>query len=126
MLYSLKSTVVALILFIFAITSGSSIGWGTARVIANLIISVILTVIFFFWEAFIPEKLAALFVYCSLCFLSINVDFRPPKMWRYSNFGILVFVALLPFFWWVAVMLLYSWLWQEVYGWSTIITAVHL
>ena len=47
-------------------------------------------------------------------------------MWRYENFGILVSTALVPFLWWGAVMLLFSWLWQEVYGWSTIITALHL
>lgn len=47
-------------------------------------------------------------------------------MWFYENFSILIATALLPFMWWGAVQLLFSWLWQEVYGWSALKTAVHL
>ncbi|KAF9461921.1 MFS general substrate transporter [Collybia nuda] len=100
---------VALVLFIFAVTSGSVSGWGTARVIAPLILSVVLVLVFLVWEAHIPEELAAL----------------PPKVWKYENFGILIAVSLQPFMWWASVQLLFSWLYQEVYGWSTINTAVH-
>ncbi|KAJ8495123.1 hypothetical protein ONZ45_g13001 [Pleurotus djamor] len=100
---------IALVLFVFAVTSGSISGWGSAQVIANLVISIVLVILFFLWEMYIPEELAAL----------------PPKVWRYTNFGVLVACATLPFLWWGAVMLLFSWLWQEVYGWSALITAVH-
>ncbi|KAF5387419.1 hypothetical protein D9757_007777 [Collybiopsis confluens] len=62
---------VAVILFVFAVTSGSIDGWGSATVIANLVISIVLTIAFFIWEAYIPEEVAAL----------------PPKVWRYENFG---------------------------------------
>ncbi|PFH50117.1 hypothetical protein AMATHDRAFT_4276 [Amanita thiersii Skay4041] len=100
---------IALILFIFAVTSGSVDGWRTGRAIAPLIISVFMAVGFFVWESMIPEDMAAI----------------PPGMWFYTNFSILTATALLPFMWWGSVQFLFSWLWQEVYGWSTIITAVH-
>lgn len=45
----------ALILFIFAVTSGSATGWGSARVIAPLIISVLLAAAFTFWEHWVDE-----------------------------------------------------------------------
>lgn len=50
---------VALVLFIFAVTSGSIDGWGTAEVIAPLILSILLFVAFFTWEARQPEEIAA-------------------------------------------------------------------
>ncbi|KAF9262403.1 MFS general substrate transporter [Marasmius fiardii PR-910] len=101
---------IAIILFVFAVTSGSISGWGSAQVIANLVISIVLTAIFFVWEAYFqPEEIAAL----------------PPSMWHYKNFGVLLSTALLPFLWWGAVMLEFSWLWQEVYGWSSVKVAVH-
>ncbi|ETW77131.1 major facilitator superfamily [Heterobasidion irregulare TC 32-1] len=99
----------ALVLFIFAVTSGSIDGWGSARVIAPLVLSVFLAVIFFLWELYLPESLAAV----------------PPSMWKYRNFTILIAVGLQPFMWWAAVQLLFSWYYQEVFEWSTINTAVH-
>ncbi len=51
---------IAFILFIFAITSASTEGWGSARVLAPLIVSLFLIVAFFIYEARIPEQRAAL------------------------------------------------------------------
>ncbi|KIM27007.1 hypothetical protein M408DRAFT_72095 [Serendipita vermifera MAFF 305830] len=100
---------VAVILFIFAVTSGSTVGWGTAYVLAPLLISLALAAGFLFWEARINPDDAVL----------------PPKMWKYDNFGILVSLALLPYFWWLTSFInLTSW-WEQVYGWSPITTAVH-
>ncbi|KAF8961605.1 MFS general substrate transporter, partial [Flammula alnicola] len=99
----------SLILFVFALTSGASTGWGQARVIAPLVISIVLLGGFFVYEAYLPEYLAAV----------------PPKTWKYENFGILIATALLPYMWWGCVQSLYSWVWQEVYGWTPIISAVH-
>jgi len=100
---------VAVILFIFAVTSGSTKGWGTAYILAPLIISLAITVVFFWWEAYSHPDDAVL----------------PPRMWRYRNFGILVTLALLPIFWWVTSFVnLVSW-WEAVYGWNAINTAVH-
>lgn len=53
---------VALILFIYAVTSGSSDGWATAGVLAPLIISIFLIVGFFYWETLIPFENAAMYV----------------------------------------------------------------
>jgi len=100
---------VAAILFIFAITSGSIDGWGSAQVIAPLIISFVLIVAFFFWESRLSETYAAI----------------PSKMWRYENFTVLIILSLAPFMWWSAIFLQFSWLWEVVYHWGAINTAVH-
>ncbi|OCH86704.1 MFS general substrate transporter [Obba rivulosa] len=99
----------SLILFIFAVTSGSIDGWGSAKVIAPLVISVVLMVLFFLWEARLPESYAAL----------------PPKMWHYENFTILTVISLIPFMWWGSIFPLFSWLDELVYDWSAINTGVH-
>lgn len=98
----------ALILFIFALTSGAADGWSSAQVLTTLILSIALIVVFLIYEARIDASHAAL----------------PPKVWFFPNFAILVGTALIPYFWWLCVFLVYSPLWQEVYGWSTIMTAV--
>jgi len=98
-----------LILFIFAVTSGSIDGWGSATVIAPLVISPALAVGFFMWEAKLPELNAAL----------------PPKVWRYENFTILIIISLVPFTWWGSIFPLFSWIWEIVYGWSPINVAAH-
>ncbi|KAG6864100.1 hypothetical protein C0991_012480 [Blastosporella zonata] len=98
-----------LVLFIFGVTTGSVNGWNTARCLAPFIISLFLIAGFFIWEARLPEDMAAI----------------PPSLWKLTNFGILVSSATMPFMWWGAVQLLFSWMWQNVYGWSPIIAALH-
>ena len=100
---------VAVILFIFAVTSGSTKGWATAYVLAPLIISIFVLGAFLVWESRIPPDDAVL----------------PPRMWRYRNFGVLVGLALLPYFWWVTSFVLITSWWEQVFGWSAINTAVH-
>lgn len=105
--YSLA--LVAVILFIFSVTSGSTIGWGTAYVLTPLLISLVLATGFLWWEAHTNPDDAVL----------------PPRMWRYQSFGILVSLVLLPYFWWLTSFInLTSW-WEQVYGWSPITIAVH-
>ncbi|EKM77920.1 hypothetical protein AGABI1DRAFT_129710 [Agaricus bisporus var. burnettii JB137-S8] len=99
---------VGLILFIFGVTSGSTTGWDSARCLAPFLISFIFLIGFFFWEARIPEEMAAI----------------PPSLWRVDNFAIIAGCATMPIMWWATVQLLYSWIWQNVYGWSPIMTAV--
>jgi MFS family permease len=100
---------VAVILFIFAVTSGQPKGWGSAYVLAPLIISLAITAVFLWWEAHTNPDDAVL----------------PPRMWRYRNFGVLATLALLPYFWWVTSFInLVAW-WEQVYGWTAISTAVH-
>lgn len=49
----------ALILFIYAVTSASTDGWGSAGVVAPLVISISMIVGFFVWETRIPPSIAA-------------------------------------------------------------------
>ncbi|KAF8605943.1 MFS general substrate transporter [Ceratobasidium sp. AG-I] len=98
----------SVILFVYALTSGSVEGWTSAGVLAPLFISVALAVSFFVWEAKIDEDSAAL----------------PPKLWFYKNFAVLFAVALMPYFWWVQIYLTFSSYWQDHLGWSSIIAGV--
>jgi MFS family permease len=50
----------ALLLFIFAVTSSAENGWGSAIVLAPLLISLALAGGFFFWETIVPENRAAM------------------------------------------------------------------
>ncbi|KAF8677372.1 Major Facilitator Superfamily [Rhizoctonia solani] len=99
---------VAVILFVYALTSGSVEGWRAAGVLAPLFVAVALAVAFFFWEARIDEDSAAL----------------PPKLWFYKNFAVLFGVALMPYFWWVQIYLTFSAYWQDHLHWSSIIAGV--
>lgn len=124
------SSVVALILFVLALTFGSTDGWGTSRVIAPLILFVVITIFFFVWEARLPEALASMYV-SMLSHVHPSDYFpgsfhSPPSMWKYQNFSILIAVGLQPFMWWASVQFLFSWFYQDVFHWSTLNTAVHL
>ena len=86
---------VSVVLFIFAVTSGSAdvtsssgSGWGKAKVIAPLVISILMAAVFFVYEAKIDPQMAAL----------------PPRVWFYPNVPILAALGLVPFFWWVSCM----------------------
>ncbi|KAK7681756.1 hypothetical protein QCA50_015103 [Cerrena zonata] len=100
----------ALILFIFAVTSGSSSGWASAGVLVPLIISVFMVVGFFVYETKIPAEVAAV----------------PPSTWFLPNFAVLFGVALLPYFWWTTIFTIFTTLWQQFYGWSAIETALRM
>ncbi|KAG8746848.1 hypothetical protein FRC10_003370 [Ceratobasidium sp. 414] len=98
----------AIILFVYALTTGSVSPWASAGVLVPLFISVALVVAFFVWETRVDEKNAAL----------------PPKLWFYPNFAVLFAVALMPYFWWIQIYLTFSPYWQDVLHWSSIITGV--
>ncbi|KAF8839739.1 MFS general substrate transporter [Paxillus ammoniavirescens] len=104
------SHLVAIILFIFALTSGSADGWATAEVLVPLIMSTLMVAGFFYWETVIPADRAAI----------------PPRTWFYNNFAVLFGLALLPFFWWIVVFTIFTTLWQNIFHWSVISTAVHM
>ncbi|PIL32540.1 MFS general substrate transporter [Ganoderma sinense ZZ0214-1] len=101
---------VALILFIFAVTSGTTSGWGSAAVLAPLIVAVFLVAGFFYFETTIPVDRAAI----------------PPRTWFLPNFLVLFFTALLPYFWWTTVFTLYTTVWQDIWHWSASSTAIHM
>ncbi|KIJ19716.1 hypothetical protein PAXINDRAFT_166798 [Paxillus involutus ATCC 200175] len=101
---------VAIILFIFALTSGSADGWATAEVLIPLIMSILMMAGFFYWETVTPADRAAI----------------PPRTWFYNNFSVLFALALLPFFWWIVVFTIFTTLWQNIFHWSVISTAIHM
>ena len=78
--------------------------------LAPLIIAVLLVFGFFYFETRIPADRAAI----------------PPRTWFLPNFLVLFFTALLPFFWWTTVFTIYTTLWQDVWHWSAISTAIHM
>ncbi|KAG2359913.1 major facilitator superfamily domain-containing protein [Suillus spraguei] len=97
---------VSFVLLIFAVTSGST----DAVVLILLIISIIMIAGFFYWETLLPADRAAI----------------PPRTWFYNNFSVLLATALLPSFWWSGVMFIFSIMWQTVFHWSVMSTAVHI
>ncbi|KAF7981588.1 hypothetical protein HWV62_32634 [Athelia sp. TMB] len=109
-LVGVSTLTVALVLLIFSLTSGSSSGWASPLVLVPLIISIIMIVSFFLWEKRIPVETAAI----------------PPHTWFYPNFAVLISIALMPYFWWTTMFTMYTTLWQEVYGWSAMMTAAHM
>ncbi|KIM20671.1 hypothetical protein M408DRAFT_306492, partial [Serendipita vermifera MAFF 305830] len=98
----------SVILFIFAVTSGSTKGWATGYVLAPLLISILLFVLFLVWEAYTPPDGAVL----------------PPRMWYFRNFGVLVGLALLPYFWSISSFVEFTSWWQDIFGWTAISVAV--
>ncbi|KAG0708281.1 MFS general substrate transporter [Suillus ampliporus] len=101
---------VAVILFIFAVTSGSTAGWGSAMTLAPLVISFAVIAVFFYWETLVPIGGAAV----------------PSSTWFIPNFSVLFGTALLPYFWWANILTTYVSLWQDIYHWSAMSSAVHM
>ncbi|KAF8305924.1 MFS general substrate transporter [Clavulina sp. PMI_390] len=99
----------AMVLFVYSLTEGPIGGWGSAKCLAPLIISITLTVVFFAYEARIPEQMAAL----------------PPKVWTYHNVPVLFAVAFVPFWYWSTIALETIPYWISNYHWSAIISSVH-
>ena len=98
----------SIMLFIYSITSGSVNGWGSARVISTLVVSIVVMGAFFVLEASLPEEIASL----------------PPRIWKYRNIPILMLCAYLPFFWWTSIFYQLMDYFQTEYHWSTILTAI--
>lgn len=61
-LHRSRVLIVAFILFIFAVTSGSTAGWKSPMVLVLLVVSVLMVVGFFYWETFLPANEAAMYV----------------------------------------------------------------
>ena len=58
-LIGVSSLTMSFILFIFAMTEGSAASWGSAMVLAPLVISIFLVTAFLYYETYIPEDRAA-------------------------------------------------------------------
>ncbi|KAF8330309.1 major facilitator superfamily domain-containing protein [Cantharellus anzutake] len=98
----------SVMLFIYAVTSGSVNGWGSANVISTLVVSILAMAGFFTLEAWLPEEIASL----------------PPKIWKYPNIPVLMLCAYLPFFWWTSLFYSLMDYFQTEYHWDTILTAI--
>lgn len=68
-----------MILFIFAVTSGSSSGWATARVLVPLVVSVFMMAGFFYYETRIPPAVAAVYVGYALRIYMLIALFQTTK-----------------------------------------------
>ncbi|KAH7094091.1 MFS general substrate transporter [Auriculariales sp. MPI-PUGE-AT-0066] len=99
----------ALILLIFAFTESSIKSWSSAIILAPLVISIALIIVFFFYETWIPADKAAI----------------PPSTWRYPNFKVLIGLAICCYIWFSATFFLAITMWQEVYMWSAVKSAIH-
>jgi len=94
-----------------------------------MIISVLLLIAFFVWEAHIDEMDAAMYVPSSSFCLAMMLTFclrSPPSLWRHSNVSVLAATALLPYFWWITVFILDTAWFEGWFGWSALNAAVHL
>ncbi|CAE6492998.1 unnamed protein product [Rhizoctonia solani] len=100
--------ITAVVLFVYALTTGSVSGWRSGSVLAPFFVSIALFVAFFIWETRIDEANAALL----------------PKLWFYPNFAVLFGTALVSFFWFTQMYMTFSPYWQDYLHWSTIITGV--
>ncbi|KAJ7163868.1 MFS general substrate transporter, partial [Mycena crocata] len=99
----------SIILLIFSVSEAPSIGWGTARVLAPLILSVLLLVGFFFWQTRLDPKNALI----------------PPKMWFIPNFLILIMVSFGNQLYFIGPVVLYSVFYPSVYDWSPLTIGLH-
>lgn len=77
---------IAIVLFVYGVTSGSVNGWSSVNFLAPLLISLALLAAFLVYEAKIDPEMAAL----------------PPRIWKYTNVPILVGIGFMPFFWWAS------------------------
>ncbi|WWC73342.1 uncharacterized protein I206_107309 [Kwoniella pini CBS 10737] len=74
----------AIVLLILGLTLGASYGWTTAKFLAPFLLSWPLFILFFIWEARLPEGYALI----------------PPEFWKILNMPLMIFVALGIYSWW--------------------------
>ncbi|KAH8101907.1 MFS general substrate transporter [Cristinia sonorae] len=99
----------SIILLIFALSQAPSFGWGTARVLAPLIISGALFLAFLYWQTRLPEDTALV----------------PPNMWFIPNFLVLVFVSFCTQIYLTGPILILSEYWPVAYRWSPLTIGLH-
>ena len=114
---------------ILAITSGPASGWESAIVLAPLLLSIAMVARFLYYETRIPAAVAAVLALFSnipnVCAL-IDTFFSPPQTWFFPNFAVLFGIALLLIFWLTINFVMFVTLWQSVYHWSAIATALRM
>lgn len=91
-----------LILFVFALTEGNRVGWGRARTVIPLALSIALVVpSFLVWEEYARTRQGL-----EACL--------PLSMWKMDNFAVLVFATAASFYWYGAVYITFTTLWSQV------------
>ena len=98
----------AIILLILGLTLGATYGFKTAKFLVPFLLAWPLFVLFFVWEARLPEGFALI----------------PPSFWFIPNMTLLMFVALGVYSAWGFVLLAGLERWQTVDGNSPIIAAI--
>jgi hypothetical protein len=99
----------SLILLIFSLSEAPVRGWGTAEVLAPLIISLLMLVVFFWWQTQLEEANALI----------------PPSMWFLPNFLVLVFVSFCTQIYLTGPILVFSEYWAVAYEWSPLTLGLH-
>lgn len=56
----------------------------------------------------------------------MTVLYRPPSTWFLPNFSVLFGTAMLPYFWWTTIFLVYLQYWQQIFHWTPLKAAVHV
>ncbi|EJD00111.1 MFS general substrate transporter [Fomitiporia mediterranea MF3/22] len=100
----------SIILLIFALSQAPDSGWGTARVLAPLIVSVFMMVAFFIWQTRLHEEHALI----------------PPKMWFIPNFLVYIFVSFCTQIYLTGPILVFSEYWPVAYGWNPLTIGLHV
>ena len=104
------SMLAGIILIILGLTLGASYGWKKAGFLVPFLLSWVLFVFFFVWEAKLPEEYALL----------------PAKTWKIPNFAVLIVFSLLIYGWWSVSFIPLVEIYVNVHHERPIIAAVRL
>ncbi|CDZ96608.1 Predicted transporter (major facilitator superfamily) [Phaffia rhodozyma] len=104
------SMLAGIVLLILGLTLGASYGWKKAGFLVPFLLSWVLIVFFFFWEARLSDVHALL----------------PAKTWRIPNFAVFIALALFIYGWWAVNFLPFVELFVQVHHDRAIIAAIRL
>jgi hypothetical protein len=106
----LNAFLVSIILLVFSLSQAPVLGWGTARVLASLIISILLMIGFFIWQTQLPVDHALI----------------PPRLWFIPNFLVLVLVSFGTQIYLTGPVFVFSVYWPIAYGWGPLSIGLHV
>jgi hypothetical protein len=92
------------------VSQAPTVGWSKAEVLAPLIISVALMVVFFWWQTRLEEDHALI----------------PPAMWFIPNFAVLIAIGFANFIFFTGPLVLLANYFQGVYQWNALNVGLHL
>ncbi|KAG6917175.1 hypothetical protein DXG01_003611 [Tephrocybe rancida] len=100
----------SIILLIFALSQAPIVGWGTARVLAPLVVAVTMMVGFFLWQTRLHDEHALI----------------PPKTWFIPNFFVLTLVSFCTQIYLTGPILVLSEYWPAAYNWGALTIGLHV